>query len=177
MHAVQTIRPQDRLSLVTGASIAALIHAVWPSAAQAKTPTLDETMNSWHAQGSAHFVLVDDEVRAHTLLFRREIFTSRGPLLVGALAAVCVHPDYRGRGWGAAVVRAAFGFLPEMGVEVALFQTGVPKFYEKLGSHMVNNRFFNGTDSGNPFWDSYVMIYPASCHWPDGPIDLNGAGY
>jgi predicted N-acetyltransferase YhbS len=68
---------------------------------------------------------------------------------VGALAAVCVHPDNRGRGWGAAVVRAAFDFLPEMGASIALFQTGVPRFYEKLSARQIANRFYDGsrTDS------------------------------
>lgn len=101
----------------------------------------------------------------------------QGRLAVGALAAVCVHPDHRGRGWGEAVVRAAFDFLPEIGVSVALFQTGVPHFYQKLGACVINNRFFNGENSQNPFWDTCEMIYPASFAWPDGPIDLNGPGY
>lgn len=118
---------------------------------------------------------------AYARLFPRVITSLQGPLAVSALAAVCVHPDYRGRSWGAAVVRAAFDFLPEMATQIALFQTGVPQFYEKLGARRITNRFYDGTRADslvrNPWWDDYVMIYPATFPFADGDIDLGGAGY
>jgi predicted N-acetyltransferase YhbS len=178
MTAVQIIRPRDDLSNVLGASIIELLHRVWPPAVGAAPSNLEATLEGWRMQESAHFVVADENrVFAHAMMFGREVFTSRGPLRVGALAAVCVHPDFRGRGLGADVVRAAFDFLPELSVEASLFQTGVPQFYEKLGSRVVANRFFSGANPENPFWDACQMIYPASFDWPDGPIDLNGAGY
>ncbi len=116
-------------------------------------------------------------VAAHALVFARTVFTVQGPLTVGALATVCVDPANRGQGWGADVVRAAFEYLPELGAPVALFQTGVPGFYEKLGARQVTNRFVNGDNPNNPFWDICEMIYPASFDWSEGQIDLNGPGY
>jgi predicted N-acetyltransferase YhbS len=110
-------------------------------------------------------------------MFRREIFTTRGPLIVGALAAVCVHPGFRGRGWGADVVRAAWKYLPDIGAEASLFQTGVPEFYEKLGARLIHNRFVDVSGPTRPFWDKCAMVYPATFAWPDGDIDLNGPGY
>lgn len=178
--AVQTIRPADGLSREIGAAIYALVCRTWPPEPGAVTPTLDETLAQWKAQASTHFVILSEEsaeVLAHSLIFRRDIITVNGPLGVGALATVCVDSEYRGRGWGADVVRAAFQYLPELGVEVSLFQTGVQAFYEKLGGRLVTNRFVNGDNPNNPFWDTCEMIYPATFDWPDGQIDLNGPGY
>ncbi len=177
MTTVEIIRPQDSLPPEVGASIFDLANTTWPPADAAQPPNLAETLARWKAQGSVHFVIGAPQVLAHAMIFRREIITTRGPLWVGALATVCVHLEHRGRGWGADVVRAAFGYLPELGVEVALFQTGVPQFYERLGGCLISNRFFNGDDPDNPFWDACEMIYPAAFDWPEGAIDLNGAGY
>jgi len=184
MNAVQTIAapPGEGLPPALGASVYALANAIWPPEPGATVPTLTQTLEQWRAQGSVHFVITDEtnreSVLAHALIFPRTVFTERGPLTVGALATVCVHPDYRGRGWGLEVVRAAFDYLPRLGAEVALFQTGVSSFYEKLGGRVVTaNRFVNGSDPNNPFWDACEMIYPAAFPWPDGKIDLNGAGY
>jgi len=182
MSLVQTIGPQEGLPRETGASIYTLINATWPPKPGTRTTTLDETLAKWKRWESAHFVITADgrnsgEVLAHALIFRRDVITPQGPLGVGALAKVCVHPDHRGRGWGADVVRAAFASLPALGVSVSLFQTGVPPFYEKLGGRLVTNRFVNGDSQDNPFWDACEMIYPAEFDWPAGQIDLNGPGY
>lgn len=185
MNTVEIVRPEPGLRPSVAAAIFVLTDKVWPPEAGAPPFQPDVALAYWKALQCTHFIIsdsgVDNAVWAHALIFRREIFTSQGLLMVGALASVCVHPDYRGRGWGADVVRAAFDYLPELGVEVSLFQTGVPGFYEKLGSRVVTNRFFDGTRADglreNPFWETCQMIYPASFAWPDGEIDLNGAGY
>ena len=181
MKNLHIIRPQTTLPRATSAAIIALTNQIWPPASDAPPRDLDQAIERWRSQGAVHFVIVDDEdenlVLANARLFRRGISTAQGPLAVGALASVCVHPAYRGRGWGAEVVRAAFDYLPEMHLDVALFQTGVPQFYEKLGCRMVENRFHNGGDYEDAFWDEYKMIYPVDFAWPDGEIDLNGPGY
>ena len=69
-----------------------------------------------------HFVVCDKGIiRAHVLLFSREIFTDSGSIIIGVLGGVCVRPDYRRRGRGAQVSRAALEFLPQMNAEVSLF--------------------------------------------------------
>lgn len=183
MPQVQIVRPTQVLPPEIAASIFALKSSIWP------TSSLEESLTRWKSRHSTHCFLVGDEtvadvdqgmVLAHALIFKRELLTSHGPLPVGALASVCVHPDYRGYGWGAEVVRAAFSVMPELGVEVTLFQTGVPDFYRKLGARLIPNRFFNGQipgDQNNPFWEPHLMIYPAAFPWPEGDIDLNGEGF
>ena len=181
-YPVQIFRPQEGLPPETGAQIFALANAIWPPSPGKEGPTLSQTLARWKQWESTHFVITGQnegpaEVLAHALLFRRDVFTVRGPLGVGALATVCVHPEFRGRGWGVDVVRAAFQHLPELDVPVSLFQTGVPSFYEKLGARLIANAFVNGDNPSNPFWDRCEMIYPAAFPWPDGQIDLNGPGY
>ncbi|MDQ3813735.1 MAG: GNAT family N-acetyltransferase [Armatimonadota bacterium] len=181
MPPIEIIRPHE-LTRATVAAIVELVNVVWPPEDGAEPADLDTKLAQWGAWQSTHFIMrAGGIVLAHALIFRREISTSQGPLAVGALATVCVHPAHRGRGWGVAVVGAAFDYLPELGAEVSLFQTGVPQFYEKLGGRIITNPIFDGTRADgsreNPFWDTCVMIYPAAFAWPDGAIDLNGSGY
>ncbi|RYG64897.1 GNAT family N-acetyltransferase [bacterium] len=154
-----------------------LVFQVWPpkDGDEVDVPTIIEKARERKCH---HFTIVkDEETLAIATLFVREIFTARGSLPVGALAGVCVHPNYRGHGWGRDVVLAAFDFLPRLEVEVSLFQTGVPDFYARLGARLVFNRFHNGSNPRDPFHDAHKMIFPTSFDWPDGDIDLGGPGY
>ena len=181
MPATQVFRPDDEIPFATAAAVLALVRQVWPPEDDAP-PDVNGAITRWKERGS--FTLVIEEgasVIAHAQLFRREVKTAQGVLPVGALAGVCVHPDQRGHGYGARIARHAFKLLPELGVEVSLYQTDVPEFYEKLGARRITNRIFDGTRDGggheNAFWAAYAMIYPATFDWPDGKIDLNGPGY
>ena len=67
-----------------------------------------------------------------------------------------------------------------------LFQTGVPRFYAKLGCRLLHGSRFpvvNSTGKGSDakrragFWDASVMVYPALAQLPEGTIDLLGPGY
>lgn len=137
-------------------------------------------------------MLEGDRALAHALLFPRDIQTPAGPLRIAELAAVCSHPDHRGRGRGLGrdVVRAAFKRIDDGAYPVSLFQTGVPDFYARLGARTVENKFINsrwqppreGESPGHgtreaPWWNPHVMIYPATYNWPEGEVDLLGPGF
>lgn len=184
MSDVRIFRPMEVLPASIGASIVGLDNRVWPPASGDYEGNLSRAQTEWNERRGIHCVVMGDkkpsEVVAYSYIFLRDVFTREGVLGIGALAGVCVDPAYRGRGLGADVAMAAFAVMSELGVEVSLFQTGVPQFYEKLGGRVVNNQFYNGhkpDDKGNPFWDSVEMIYPATFLWPEGDIDLNGEGY
>ena len=174
--------PARELTPELGATVMRLLTQIWP-------PPDDEsaiasTLTHWKRVKAVHFLRWNagkTQVLAHALMFPREIYTRNGPLPIGALGGVCVHPAYRRRGWGANVARAALDYLPQMNASVSLFQTPVPKFYEKLGCRLISNPIFDGTradgSKANPFSDEWQMIYPASYDWPDGEIDLNGPEY
>lgn len=132
------------------------------------------------------FVVWEGDVAlANAIVFRRTVGTARGPLDVMALAAVCCMPARRGEGLGALVVSEAFKEVNAGRYPVSLFQTGVPKFYEKLGARLVENTFVNSLydpadrhgSPDAPWWEPHVMIFPATYDWPLGTIDLLGAGF
>ncbi len=119
-------------------------------------------------------------VVAHTEVFARDVFTGGRTLRNLALAGVCVHPDYRGRNWGAAMVRQAFAYVDNGDFDCCLFQTRVPAFYDKLGARLVDNAFVNSHSERpdeRPWWDPYAMLYPAGFPLGAARVDLNGGGY
>ncbi len=164
-------------------SLAALIELVWP-AYPPGTPEA-EARATRHAAPRPQrrvFIIWDgNRAVAHAESFARTIRTPEGTLTAMALAGVCVDPACRGRGLGHQVVTAAFSEVEEGRYPLALFQTGVPGFYAPLGGRTVDNRFFNrlapDTPETNPWWESSIMIYPATASWPSGDIDLGGPGY
>jgi len=97
------------------------------------------------------------------------------------LGGLNVHPDWRRKGYGRAIVEAVFKRIDSKAYPSCLFQTGIPHFYEKLGCKVINNRFINSNNqldpSKNPFWDEYIMIYPANADWPTGTADLRREGF
>ena len=97
------------------------------------------------------------------------------------LGGLNVHPDWRRKGYGRAIVEAVFKRIDSKEYPSCLFQTGIPLFYEKLGCKVIKNRFINSNNqldpSKNPFWDEYIMIYPANADWPTGTADLRREGF
>jgi predicted N-acetyltransferase YhbS len=188
---VQVILPHD-LSASVAARGHALMRLVWPPAdgapAALSTTEAEELAQRQRASGAVHFVIQSGEgeeapILAHARLFRRDIefWPAHKRTAVSCLAAVCVHPEWRGRGWGRAVAQAAFEHSPRECDGPVLFQTSVPGFYEKLGARVVANRFFNSLDEENPqaspFLYDYAMIHPAGWPWPAGDVDLRGPGF
>ena len=97
------------------------------------------------------------------------------------LGGLNVHPDWRRKGYGRAIVEAVFKRIDSKEYPFCLFQTGIPHFYQKLGCKVIKNRFINSNNqldpSKNPFWDEYIMIYPANADWPTGTADLRREGF
>ncbi|MEM7682570.1 MAG: GNAT family N-acetyltransferase [Planctomycetota bacterium] len=137
-------------------------------------------------RGIVEYLLREDQhIVACGYSFVRTIQTTQGPMDVLTLAGVGTHPDRRGKGYGARVVRCVFDRIDAGEAPFCLFQTGEARpFYEKLDARIVDNRFIDSTatargeDPGvNPFVDDWVMVYPAKGPWPAGEIDLGGPGY
>ena len=171
-------------------NIISLVNSIWPS----KEKTVQELTEGFlkrieNKSGREHkrskglrFAVWDgDKPIAHANIFTRTIFTAKREIEVMALAGVCVTPERRGEGFGKNVVECAFDQIDNGEFIVALYQTGVPDFYAKIGATTIENEFYNSRDpdnpGDNPWWEPYVMIYPSSFQWPEGKIDLNGQGY
>lgn len=118
--------------------------------------------------------------KAHT--FTRALTFPDGPRTVLALTGVNTHPDHRGKGLGAAVVRAAFGQLDSLpDVNVCLFQTGsaMPFYTEIFGCREVSKPdiYLGGSGGELAFTDVHVLIYPGSASWPDVGSAVDAQGY
>eukprot|EP01046_Picozoa_sp_COSAG06_P035574 COSAG06_NODE_3837_length_4851_cov_14.083333_6_plen_214_part_00 len=130
----------------------------------------------------------DGTVAALATTFEHQLLRADGTARdILALGDVATHPDYRGRGHGAATVRAAFGELGKSGRDVILWQTGQAQgLYEKLGARVVpTDKIINSNAQDgetNPgrlaFWDVVAMIYPADAPWDDEEtVDLQVVGW
>ena len=165
-----------------------LLNAIWPSKDKSENDLVEEIIRESSRpddeieSNKTRFVIWEnDVVVAHAEVFVRRIFTQEGEKDVLALAGVCTDLGFRGRNLGVEIVRAALAKLTEFDLDVCLFQTGVPSFYEKLGGRIIDNRVVNhhhpterqaDDPDANPFWDETVMIYPANADWPTGTIEL-----
>jgi GNAT superfamily N-acetyltransferase len=133
-------------------------------------------------QGRRFIVRDSGRIVANADLLPRKMLTSRGRELAAGLCAVISHPDVRGRGFGKAVVRAAFDHVDSGDFSFALFQSrdDARGFYEKLGCHVVYSPVINSRNDEdpeeNPFWEEWVMSYSIA-EMPDGEIDVLGPGY
>jgi GNAT superfamily N-acetyltransferase len=181
----------DRRSVseADAAAIAQLLCSVWQVPGKTVESRGDAMLAGWRdyhgpeQQFPRSFVIrLADRAIAHAEIVPRTIGTDAGALTIGALAGVCTHPDFRGKGLGRRIVSAAFRLIDERIYPFSLFQNYGDRrtFYEQFGARTIDNLIVNSfaTESQtNPFWADLAMIYPASRPWPSGTIDLRGAGY
>lgn len=180
-----TICSDDLFAREQVVSIVALLNRVWPDPRREAEELVDDFIcrSRLPERAPNERVVIWEGERPLALAdsYGRRIFTPAGEMIVQALNSVCVDPAFRGLGLGREAVLAAFARIGRGDFPLALFQTGVPQFYEKLGARRVNNRFINRRNPENPqvnpWWEANVMIYPAGAPWPEGIVDLNGNGY
>jgi len=166
-----------------------LLWLVWPNerqtAAEAATQFIEQQKTSAPHLRKLIYLIFDEneQVIAHAEGDLRIMFTPDGVQEVMALGGVCTHPEKRGLGLGAAVVRAAFSRVDDGTFAVSVFQTPVADFYARLGSAICkNNTWVDRTNKESPEahpWEpgEILMYYPASYDWPTGEIDINGEQY
>ena len=183
-HRVAELSPEQMRAVGT------LLHRVFPDPESTVEQRLERFLATPAAREGEAFIAWDGEVPvAHAMISAREVRTPTGSLIVMALAGVYSAPERRGEGLGRLVVRATFDEVDRGAYAVSLFQTGVPGFYDRLGARTVGNPFVNSryvppTDgrkprgsAEQPWWNPFVMIYPATFPWPAGTVDLLGPGY
>lgn len=189
MAEVETHLTRD-LSREDALAIGQLLVGIWPKPGvtvedRADRLQTDRGATAENPQWESRSILVrgDNRVIAHALIFPRTVRTEQGAMTLAALASVCSHPEYRGKNLGATVVRAAFEVVDDDSAPFSLFQTSptAKPFYERLSATVVENGIVNSladNPRANPFWDEVIMRYPADrSGWPEGEIDLLGAGY
>ncbi len=170
-------------------SLIDLLWLVWPnerkSADEATAQFIEWQKTPMPSLRKVIYLIFDEneQVVAHAEGHLRIMFTPKGAQEVMALGGVCTHPEKRGIGLGAAVVRAAFSRVDDGAFPVSVFQTPVADFYARLGSaECENNTWVDRKNIENPEahpWEpgETLMYYPASYDWPSGEIDINGGQY
>lgn len=177
------------ISYADARAAATLICSVWPKPGRTVDTLTEEIRTRWAAYAGpeaqfprAFFIREGGELLAHASAMPRTVATSQGELTVLALARVCTAAAARGRQLGVAVAKAALQLVDDGVFPFALFQTSesVRPFYDRLGAVPVHNRFVNSLaddPTASPFWDRFIMRYPARAGWPEGEIDLRGPGW
>ena len=97
-----------------------------------------------------------------------------------AMAAFAVAEELRGQGLGRQIVLEAFKRVDSGAFEFAIFQTGVPGFYEPMNCRAIANTVVNSLADDpheRPFHDTHIMVYPGHTGLGEGPIDMLGPGY
>ena len=172
--------PFAALSEALAQQVLTLQGAVWPNDEEEESAAACAEYllgDSARPRRELFLIQVAGQVVAHAELFGRVIQAETHSFEVACLGSVCVLPTLKGQGLGKAVAQAALAPIDAGEFAVALFQTPVPGFYERLGARRVENVWVN-THSAlptiYPWYDEFVMIYPAAYPWPARTIDLNG---
>lgn len=127
--------------------IAMLENGVWPhpvkSVAEQAREAFEFAGRNPDPRIRRFLVWEEERALAHTRIFPRTITTASGALEILALAGVCVLAEKRGEGYGRLIVERVFRVIDRSDFPLALFQTGVPGFYRKLGAKNISNQFYN----------------------------------
>ena len=166
MRTIKTL-PWRRVDEATKETCAILWERVWPSADGSDIPLRLARIEATSTTASElrwHLVFDHEEIVAVARTFRHAVSVGLGqvgdearrqPII--ALASVCTDPDRRGEGFGEAVASEA---LARASQDVpALFQTGVPEFYERLGARRIPNPISTSLAGARSFHEPAAMIF------------------
>jgi GNAT superfamily N-acetyltransferase len=127
------------------------------------------------------FIRGDDDQRrlaAHVCIHRKVLGTETGgDLLVGGVAAVCVRPEFRGRGFARLMLAQVQPWLAQRGYEFGML-FGNRRVYSSSGYIVIDNPLrYIDWESRQPKIEvlSNAMVRQlAAKPWPTGVIDLRG---
>lgn len=66
-------------------------------------------------------------------VFKRDIRVGNQPVLTGGIGDVITHPEHRGQGYGAMLMKYSHDFMRQKGYYFGFLTTSIYPFYEKLG--------------------------------------------
>ncbi len=169
-----TITHSDKIRIIQ------LVRSIWPSKDGIEHSNEEELELFFADRPEERHIIFkyDNVVSGYARVFLREIMIGERLFRNCALACVCVDESQRLRGYGHQIVRQAFKLVDTGHYDCSLFQTAVPRFYEKLGAKVIYNTCVNSHDgNSNPWWDKFIMIYPSSVETSEYIIDIKGKGY
>jgi predicted N-acetyltransferase YhbS len=114
----------------------------------------------------------DGVIVAHMGVVEREVVAGEDVYRVGGVAAVCVHPDCRGRGHVRVMLRDAHAWMVQHGFDFAML-FGDPRVYGSSG--YVNARITHEKQGSDERGQATAMVCEITdTPWPSGPVHLRG---
>jgi len=161
------VLPSASLSVADRAQIITLCNRAYEEDIQ---PLLETFVDATHVLGYHQELLV-----SHALWVTRQLQAGDAPFLRTAyVELVATDPDYRRRGYAAAVLRHVAHEVQEQGYDLAALSPSSAAFYERLGWELWRGPLFIRTKEGllaSPA-DTQVMILrltktpPLDVRWP-----------
>jgi predicted acetyltransferase len=120
------------------------------------------------------WVIRDDQGRivAHTGVHEKQVIAGRRRFPIGGVCEVCVHPDYRRRGYVKRMLKMAHMYLVQHGFAFAVL-FGKPEIYAAAGYRQVGNLFHGSKADG---WKNRTAMVReiGDFPWPQDPVYLPG---
>jgi predicted acetyltransferase len=109
-----------------------LICQQWPDIPRACQEQMIR-QDPWRERQRSFGAFLDDRLVAHARFHHRPVRLGKARLRMTGVCEVVTHPDYRRRGLGHSVLKAALDWMRAQGQHFVTLYTGVNPFYEKLG--------------------------------------------
>jgi predicted N-acetyltransferase YhbS len=163
-------------------ALAEFLHTVWPNPDLSSQGRAEYRNAAALGRPASEIITIESEgvLVAAGQIFGREVEVDGRRRNALALAAFAVAEELRGQGLGRQIVLEAFKRVDSGAFEFAIFQTGVPGFYEPMNCRALANRVVNSladAPDANPFHDTHIMVYPAQTALGEGVVDMCGPGY
>jgi predicted acetyltransferase len=109
-----------------------LIVEQWPEIPRACQEQMIR-QDPWRGQQRSFGAFADGRLVSHARFHHRPVRLGRARPRMTGVCEVVTHPDYRRRGLGHSVLRAALEWMRTSGQHFVMLYTGANSFYEKLG--------------------------------------------
>jgi len=86
--------------------------------------------------------LLDGRIVSHIRVYPRRIRMARCEIMTGNIGGVCTDPAFRGKGYGAALLRDALGYMRKRGIGMSIIHSGVTGFYASEGWETLPQRVY-----------------------------------
>jgi len=112
---------------------------------------------------------------AHVGVHEKQVETEGLTYRIGGIAEVCVHPDYRGKGYVRMMLKCIHAWLSEHGFAFAVL-FGDTLVYRSSGYVQVTNLFLGGSQEGWKQINGMIRDLTGT-PWPIGDVHLSGPGF
>jgi len=113
-----------------------------------------------------------EAIVAHVAVHEKQVEAEGSACRIGGIAEVCVHPDYRGKGYVRLMLRHVHAWLSEQGFVFAVL-FGHPRVYSSSGYVKVTNLLYGGAAEGWTQTEGMVKELTET-PWPTGDVYLPG---